>query len=98
MDFSLSPKAQSYLQRLSAFMQEHVVPAEREYCAQLQNLPDWRGWKQPFAPISAKPSAICRPSPMEPPETMATRPVKSKSCLTFTLRRTFPRRSGAAQK
>ena len=28
-------------------MQEHVVPAEPEYCAQLQNLPDWRGWKQP---------------------------------------------------
>jgi acyl-CoA dehydrogenase len=47
MDFSLSPKAQSYLQRLSAFMQEQIVPAEPEYCAQLQNLPDWRGWKQP---------------------------------------------------
>lgn len=47
MDFSLSPKAQSYVQRLSAFMQEHVLPAEPEYCAQLQNLPDWRGWKQP---------------------------------------------------
>src|SRR6202171_5951911 len=47
MDFSLSPKAQGYLQRLAAFMQEHVVPAEPEYCAQLQNLPDWRGWKQP---------------------------------------------------
>jgi acyl-CoA dehydrogenase len=47
MDFSLSPKAQGYLQRLSAFMQEHVVPAEPEYCAQLQNLPDWHGWKQP---------------------------------------------------
>jgi alkylation response protein AidB-like acyl-CoA dehydrogenase len=47
MDFSLSPKAQSYVQRLSAFMQEHVLPAEPEYYAQLQNLPDWRGWKQP---------------------------------------------------
>src|SRR6202521_1289820 len=47
MDFSLSPKAQGYLQRLSEFMQEHVVPAEPEYCEQLQNLPDWRGWKQP---------------------------------------------------
>src|ERR1035441_9056945 len=47
MDFSLSPKAQSYVQRLSAFMQEHVLPAEPEYCAQLQNLPDWRNWKQP---------------------------------------------------
>ncbi len=28
-------------------MQEHVLPAEAEYCSQLQNLPDWRGWKQP---------------------------------------------------
>ena len=47
MDFSPSPKAQSYVQRLSAFMQEHVLPAEPEYYAQLQNLPDWRNWKQP---------------------------------------------------
>jgi len=28
-------------------MQEHVLPAEPEYCAQLQNLPNWRQWKQP---------------------------------------------------
>jgi hypothetical protein len=28
-------------------MQEYVLPAEPEYCAQLQNLPDWRHWKQP---------------------------------------------------
>jgi len=47
MDFSPSPRAQSYVQRLSAFMQEHVLPAEPEYCAQLQNLPNWRQWKQP---------------------------------------------------
>ena len=47
MDFSLAPKAQSYVRRLSAFMQEHVLPAESAYCAQLQNLPDWRNWKQP---------------------------------------------------
>jgi len=47
MDFSPSPRAQSYVQRLSAFMQEHVLPAEPEYSAQMQNLPDWRQWKQP---------------------------------------------------
>jgi acyl-CoA dehydrogenase len=47
MDFSPSPKAQNYARRLTAFMQDHVLPAEPEYCAQLQNLPDWRGWKQP---------------------------------------------------
>src|SRR5580704_11770039 len=47
MDFSFSPKAQGYIQRLSAFMQEHVLPAEPEYRAELQNLPDWRHWKQP---------------------------------------------------
>ncbi len=28
-------------------MQEHVLPAESEYFAHVQNLPDWRGWKQP---------------------------------------------------
>jgi acyl-CoA dehydrogenase len=47
MDFSLSPRAQRYVQRLSTFMQEHVLPAEPEYYAQLQNVPDWRRWKQP---------------------------------------------------
>ncbi|MGA7685032.1 MAG: acyl-CoA dehydrogenase family protein [Terriglobales bacterium] len=43
----MSARARDYVQRLSAFMQEHVLPAEPEYCAQLQNLPDWRNWKQP---------------------------------------------------
>jgi acyl-CoA dehydrogenase len=47
MDFSPSPKAQAYVQRLSAFMQEHVLPAEADYFAQAQGLPDWRCWKQP---------------------------------------------------
>ena len=37
MDFSQSAKAKTYVQRLSAFMQEHVLPAEGEYSAQLQN-------------------------------------------------------------
>jgi len=47
MDFSRSPRANSYIQRLSAFMQENVLPAEPEYCAQLQNIPDWHSWTQP---------------------------------------------------
>lgn len=47
MDFSMTPRAQSYVERLSSFMREHVLPAEPEYCAQLQNLQDWRSWKQP---------------------------------------------------
>jgi acyl-CoA dehydrogenase len=47
VDFSLSSKAQSYVQRLSAFMQQHVLPAEPEYYTQTQNLPDWHVWKQP---------------------------------------------------
>jgi acyl-CoA dehydrogenase len=57
MDFSSSPKAQSYVQRLSAFMQKHVSPAEREYYAQLQNVPDWRTWKQPPVMESLKAKA-----------------------------------------
>jgi len=47
MDFSLSPRAQSYIQRLSTFMQEHVMPAESEYFSQVQSHSDWRAWKQP---------------------------------------------------
>jgi acyl-CoA dehydrogenase len=47
MDFSQSARAQSYMQRLSAFMQEHVLPAEPEYFEQLENRSDWRAWKQP---------------------------------------------------
>jgi len=47
MEFSISTKAQEYIQRLSAFMHDHVLPAEPEYYAQVQNLPDWRHWKQP---------------------------------------------------
>ncbi len=58
MDFSLPPKAQSYVQRLRAFMQEHVLPTEPEYCAQVQNLPDWRSWKQP--PVMEKLKAKAR--------------------------------------
>jgi acyl-CoA dehydrogenase len=47
MEFSRSPRAQGYVQRLVAFMQEHVLPAEPEYFAQVQNFADWRDWKQP---------------------------------------------------
>src|SRR3990170_861126 len=35
------------------------------------------------APISPSASAICSPSPREPPVTSATRPFRSRSCLTF---------------
>src|SRR5882724_2442234 len=44
----------------------------------------FRAQRTSFAPISAKPSAICRPSPTDPPVTIATRPERSKSFLTFT--------------
>jgi len=47
MDFSLSPKAEDYIQRIRRFMEEHVLPAEPEYSAQVQNVPDWRNWRQP---------------------------------------------------
>src|SRR5580658_10808390 len=57
MDFSLSPRAQSYLPRLSAFVRERVLPAEPDYYAQLQNLPDWRSWKQPRIMESLKAQA-----------------------------------------
>jgi acyl-CoA dehydrogenase len=57
MNFSLSPRAQGYIERLSAFVREYVLPAEAEYYAQLQNLPDWRSWRQPGVMESLKAQA-----------------------------------------
>ncbi len=28
-------------------MQEHVLPGEARYCSEVQNVADWRTWKQP---------------------------------------------------
>jgi acyl-CoA dehydrogenase len=47
MDFACSRKTQDYIDRLTAFMHEHVFPAEAEYVSQLQHTSDWRRWKQP---------------------------------------------------
>jgi hypothetical protein len=47
MDFSTSSSAQDYLQRLTAFMQEHVLPAEGNYNSEVKNVSDWCTWKQP---------------------------------------------------
>lgn len=47
MDFSPSARARDYVKRILGFMQEHILPAEPRYHAQLRNHPDWRGWKQP---------------------------------------------------
>src|SRR5689334_14723973 len=47
-----------------------------------------------FAPISPSASAICRPSPREPPVTSACLPLSSRSCRTFmaAMLIEFPRR------
>ena len=47
MDFAFSEKTRSYMQRVSAFMRDFVLPSERVYSSQLQHTPDWRRWKQP---------------------------------------------------
>jgi acyl-CoA dehydrogenase len=47
MDFAPSPRAQDYVRRLTAFMQEHVLPAEAKYLGAAGNDGDWRQWKQP---------------------------------------------------
>src|ERR1700691_2315070 len=47
MHFASSPRAQDYLQRLWAFMQEHVLAGEAKYSSEVQNVADWRTWKQP---------------------------------------------------
>lgn len=47
MDFSLSPTAKETLERLSAFVSQHVFPNEAEYFASLQGGGDFRKWRQP---------------------------------------------------
>jgi acyl-CoA dehydrogenase len=47
MDFTPSSRAQEYVQRLTAFMQEYVLPAEAGYSPAAGNHGDWRKWKQP---------------------------------------------------
>ena len=47
MDFGHSPRAQEYIERVSAFMRDHITPAEEAYHAQLTGGADWRQWRQP---------------------------------------------------
>lgn len=48
MDFAPSAAARQTLDRLQAFMQEHVQPAEAVYHAQMAHAGgDWRRWRQP---------------------------------------------------
>jgi acyl-CoA dehydrogenase len=47
MDFAYSPRAQALIERVRAFMHDHVHPAEPEYFAQLTHSSDWRQWRQP---------------------------------------------------
>jgi alkylation response protein AidB-like acyl-CoA dehydrogenase len=47
LDFAFSERTKDYIQRVSAFMQNSVLPSEKKYRAQLQHTSDWRQWKQP---------------------------------------------------
>lgn len=47
MHFAHSENAQSLIARMQSFMQEHVIPAETIYAAQLQGGADWKQWRQP---------------------------------------------------
>ena len=47
MDFAYSAKAQDYIARLTAFMNEHVYPAEETYFKSLTLSPDHTQWQQP---------------------------------------------------
>ncbi|MBC3833324.1 acyl-CoA dehydrogenase family protein [Undibacterium amnicola] len=47
MNFAHSDNATNLIARLQAFMQEHVIPAEKTYAAQLRGGADWTQWQQP---------------------------------------------------
>ncbi|MBK6982543.1 MAG: acyl-CoA dehydrogenase family protein [Betaproteobacteria bacterium] len=54
MDFAHSPKAVELIARMSAFMRDHVLPAEEGYRDELAGGADWRRWKQPAIMESLK--------------------------------------------
>ncbi len=47
MNFAHSDTAASLIARMQSFMQEHVIPAEQTYTAQLRGGADWTQWQQP---------------------------------------------------
>jgi acyl-CoA dehydrogenase len=47
VDFAASERTQALIERLSTFMRDEVVPAERVYAAQLTGSSDHRQWRQP---------------------------------------------------
>lgn len=49
MDFAPSPRTQDYLQRLQAFLAEHVAPREADYRRQnaVNAGADWTRWRVP---------------------------------------------------
>lgn len=47
MDFAASERTQALIERLSTFMRDEVVPAERVYAAQLTGSSDHHQWQQP---------------------------------------------------
>ncbi|MFZ6819302.1 acyl-CoA dehydrogenase family protein [Undibacterium sp. Ji22W] len=47
MNFAHSDTAADLIARMQSFMQEHVVPAEKIYAAQLRGGTDWTQWQQP---------------------------------------------------
>lgn len=47
MDFAHSAAARDTIERMTTFMNEHVIPAEKTYFEQLQRGADWTRWNQP---------------------------------------------------
>ena len=53
MDFELSDKSKEYLERLAAFMDEHVYPNEKTYLEQIDAGDRWQAVSQNLPPIYA---------------------------------------------
>ena len=58
MDFAASERTQALIERLSTFMRDEVVPAERVYAAHLTGSSDHRQWRQPAVMETLKTKAL----------------------------------------
>jgi alkylation response protein AidB-like acyl-CoA dehydrogenase len=58
VDFAASERTQALIERLSTFMRDEVVPAERVYAAHLTGSSDHRQWRQPAVMETLKTKAL----------------------------------------
>ena len=71
MDFAHSAAARDTIERMTTFMNEHVIPAEKTYFEQLKRGEDWTQWNQPAVMEELKAKATSDLNTLNPAQVRA---------------------------